>query len=40
MIGFLIGMEIDYSSILTDSLKKAVFVLILSKKERLVSHTT
>jgi hypothetical protein len=40
MIGFLKCMKIDYSAILNASLNKAVFVLYLSKKERLVPLTT
>jgi hypothetical protein len=40
MIGLLKGMKIDYSAILTASLYKAVFVLNLSKKQRLAPLTT
>jgi hypothetical protein len=40
MIGFLKGMKIDYPLILTASYNKAVFVLNLSKKQRLVPLTT
>jgi hypothetical protein len=40
MIGFLKGMKIDYSAILNASLNKAVFFLNLTKKQRLVQHTT
>jgi hypothetical protein len=35
IIGFLIGMKIDYIAILTASLNKAIFVLNLSKKQRM-----
>jgi hypothetical protein len=40
MFGFLKGMKIDYSTILNVSLNKAVFVLNLSKKQRLVPLKT
>jgi hypothetical protein len=40
MIGFLKGMKIGYYAILNPSLNKAVFVLNLCKKQRLVPLTT
>jgi hypothetical protein len=40
IIGFLKGMNINYFAILTAFLNKAIFVLNLSKKQRLVPLTT
>jgi hypothetical protein len=40
MIGLLKGMKFNYSAILIASLNKALFVLNLSKKQRLVLLTT
>jgi hypothetical protein len=40
MIGFLKDMKIDYFAILTAFLNKALFVLNLSKQQRLVPLTT
>jgi hypothetical protein len=40
MIGFLKGMNINYFAVLTASLNKAIFIMNLSKKQRLVPLQT